>query len=404
LIHTLKHLPFGRVASVVAVVLLATGCAVTQGLGDLTRIDYRTAKKAERLDIPPDLVSPRRDDRFAMPGRSADAAAPTTFSAYSRERAGERRAAPAAAAAAASVLPEATAARIERQGEQRWLVVDLPAEKVWPVVRSFWLDSGFLLTTDSAETGVLETDWAETRPPVPDSWLRSRLAAVLGTLYTTGERDRYRTRLEKAEVGNSTEIFISHRGMVEELTGQYKDGSRWVQRRGDQELEAEFLRRLLLRFGGPQGIASATGPSGAAAAVPGQRPSRTALGQSDAGPRLVFSEPFERAWRQVGLALDRSGFTVEDRDRSVGTYFVRYVDPNQESRAQGMLSRVFGGSSERDLSGRRYRIVLTAEGPGQTGDAASLIRVVDDKGAPPADETGRRTATRILTLLQEQLR
>jgi outer membrane protein assembly factor BamC len=383
-----------RAFRLAAIALLLSGCAATEGLGDLSRIEYRSATKAAPLDIPPDLVSPRRDERFALPGGAADGGAPTTYSAYSRERTAER----ASPSGASSVMPNVVGTRIEREGDQRWLVVDLPPEKVWPVVRAFWLDSGFVLSTDSPETGILETDWAESRPPVPDSALRARLAKALGSLYTTGERDRFRTRLERS--GGSTEIYVSHRGMVEELTGREKDSTMWVQRRGDTELEAEFLRRLRLRFAGPAQVAAA---GGAAASVQAPAAPRAALVQGDAGPQLRLAEDFDRAWRRVGLALDRSGFTVEDRDRSQGTYFVRYVDPQVEARAGGVLARVFGGG-DRDLSGRRYRIVVIAEAPGQGGAAQSSVRVLDERGAAPAVDADRRAVGQIAALLQEQLR
>jgi outer membrane protein assembly factor BamC len=380
----------GRLLGALVASLLLAACGSTTSISDLARVEYRSAKQGEKLDIPPDLVSPRRDNRFALPERGTDGSA-TTYSAYARERTTDRR------TGAAGVLPEVVGARIERQGDQRWLVVDLPAAKVWPVVRSFWIDSGFSLTTDSPETGILETDWAESRPPVPGSFLRNLVSRAMNPLYVTSERDRFRSRLEA--VGDSTEIFLSHRGMVEEFSGAQKDSTTWVQRRGDKELEAEFLRRLMLRFTGPQQAAAQQAVGGGAPVAP-----RTVLVQGDSVPTLRIGEGFDRAWRQVGLALDRSGFTVEDRDRSLGTYFVRYVDPQAESRSQGIFARVFGGAGDRDLTGRRYRIVIVADAPSPSGQPSSIIRVLDEQGVALDSNADRRVATQIATLLQEQLR
>jgi outer membrane protein assembly factor BamC len=383
-----------RIGCTVSFALALGACSVTESLNDLTKIEYRTATKAAPLEIPPDMVSPRRDERFMLPDRSAGAG--TTFSAYSRERTAERR----PAGVAAGVLPEVAGARIERQGTQRWLVVDMPPERVWPIVRSFWIENGFVLRIDSPETGLLETDWAESRPPVPDSWLRNQLSRVLGSLYVTAERDKFRTRLESD--GKATEVFVSHRGLTEEFAGAQQESTVWVQRANDPELEAEFLRRLMLRLSpgrAGEAVAAAPGPGPVAAAGSTPAPaSKAMLVEFDGRPHVKMQESFERAWRQVGLALDRTGFTVEDRDRSQGTFFVRYVDPEQEVQSPGLLSRVFGSGQKRDLSGKRYRIVVADE------QAGARVGVLDEQGNAPSTEADRRIAAQIVSLLREQLK
>jgi outer membrane protein assembly factor BamC len=375
-------------------VLLAGGCSITETLNDATRIDYKGASKGPPLDIPPDLVTPRGEERFAVPERSAGG---TTFSEFNRERTTERP-----VAAGPSVIPPAPGVRLERQGNQRWLVIDQPPEKVWPVVRDFWGASGFALRIESPESGIMETDWAERRANVPDSWVRNQLTRALGSLYATGERDKYRTRLESD--GKATEIFVSHRGLVEELVGVSKESTVWVPRPSDPELEAEFLQRLMQRFQ-PEKQASLAARQGAAAgasaAVPAgaePMPPKVAIVEVDGRPFVQMPEGFDRSWRQVGLALDRSGFTVEDRDRSKGTFFVRYVDPVRDSVTPGAFERVFGSSTKKDLSGRRYRIVVAAESSG------ARVGVLGEDGNPPSTDADRRVATQIVTLLRDQLR
>ena len=380
----------GRFVTIAALMAAATGCSITETVQDATRIDYKSATKGPPLDIPPDLVTPRGDARFTVPDRSG-----TTYSQFTRERTTDRP----APGTTPGVLTQPPGARIERQGAQRWLVVDQPPEKVWPVVRDFWNQSGFALRIESPETGILETDWAERRPNVPDSWVRTQLSRVLGSLYSTAERDKYRTRLESD--GMRTEVFVSHRGLVEELAGPQKDTTVWVQRPSDPELEAEFLRRLLLRFT-PEGVAAASAAAaggsvtGSAAALP----DRARLIEADGRPFVALQDGFDRAWRQVGLVLDRTGFTVEDRDRSKGTFFVRYVDPEQEVRPAGMLDRVFGTGSRKDLSGKRYRIVVE----GLPGEQGSRVGVLDEAGSIPSAEADRRVATQIASLLRDHLR
>lgn len=385
-----------RLAGALSLALALAGCSVTETLRDLTRVDYKSAPKREPLDIPPDLVTPRGDDRFAVPDRVGQG---TTYSQFARGV--EQR---PTTASGPVVMPARPGVRVERQGSQRWLVVDAPPDRVWPVVRDFWTNAGFALRLDSPETGIMETDWAEKRVRVPDTWVRSQLSKALNSLYSTAERDKFRTRLETD--GKVTEVFVSHRGMVEELTGPQKDSSVWVPRNSDPELEAEFLRRMMLKLS-PQQIASAapstavSGGSGAAATTPAAAPppERARVVEAGGRPYVALQEGFDRSWRQVGLALDRGGFTVEDRDRSKGTYFVRYVDPEQEAKATGVLDRVFGsGGSRKDLTGRRYRIVLEPSEPG------TRVGVLGEDGAPPSSDADRRIATQIVGLLRDQLR
>ncbi len=381
------RLPGARLAAVLALSVLGTGCSINQAFEDVTRIDYKSASTGPKLDIPPDLVTPRQDDRFAIPDRPSTG---TSYSDFARDRANPRP-----AAGASGVLVQPPTARIERQGTQRWLVVTLPPAQVWPVVREFWTNAGFVLRIESPETGILETDWAEKRPNVPDSWLRNTLSRAIGSLYATAERDKYRTRLESD--GTATEIFISHRGLVEEFSGAQKETTVWVQRPSDPELEAEFLRRLMLRF--TQSGTTAQAAAAAAGGTAAPAPDRARIVEMDGRPFVEMpQEGFDRAWRQVGLALDRSGFTVEDRDRSKGTFFVRYVDPEQETRTRGVLDRVFGTGTGKDLSGKKYRISVEGAGSG------TRIGVLDENGNPPSSDADRRVASRIVSLLRDQLR
>lgn len=378
-----------RVLPLVAVWVLA-GCSLTDAASDLTRIDYKTeGRRGTPLSVPPDLVTPRRDERFVVPdaGRASDTG--TTFSAYAQRQGMQRE-------QASEVLARVPGTRIERQGNQRWLVVDLPPAQVWPIVRRFWLESGFALTVDLPEAGILETDWAERRPPVPDSWLRGRLAAALGTIYVEGTRDRYRTRLES--VGASTEVFISHQGLTEEFSGDQRTSTVWVRRPSDPELETEFLRRLSLRFDGPTALAARSAPTGQPSVAAPPRAELIRESGANGRAEVGLGDPFEVSWRQVGIVLDRGGFTVEDRDRSKGLYFVRYVDPKQETRPRGLLQRMIGTEPQRDLSGRRFQIALVSEGSG------TRVKVLNQRGEWPAEAADQRIVLRIAELLHEQLK
>jgi len=289
--------------------------------------------------------------------------------------------------------------RIERAGAERWLVVqDQIPEKLWPVVKDFWQENGFLIKTEVPEAGVLETDWAENRANIPEGGIRSLLGKFTGAVYSTAERDKFRIRLDRTPDGKGSEIYISHRGMVEVYTtprdvagttGQ----TAWQPRPSDSGLEAEFLRRLMVRLGAQEEKAKALAASDAA---PMQ--SRAEIKRGGDGAELLrVYEPFDRAWRRVGLALDRVGFTVEDRDRQKGLYFVRYADPEAEmekkDRDRGFLARIFG-SSDPKTKAEHYRVEVKQDADG------SLVNVFNKDGGAESS----RTAQRILALLHEQLK
>ena len=375
-----------RLVIAIAAVALATGCSTTKIEGD--KVEYKSASKQKLppLEVPPDLTRPTGDDRYAVPDINPKGQA--TYSDYSKERS-----AGAADASKANVLPTQVDARIVRDGSQRWLVVKGEPDAVWNVVKEFWQEVGFVIKDEYPEAGVMETDWAESRAQVDAGAVRNFLGKMLDSIYSTAERDKFRTRLERGTEPGTTEIYISHRGMEEVYTSPDHSDTRWQPRPPDPDLEAEMLRRLMARFGVKQERAKAE------VAQATQEPARAKLlkGQNG-GSTLSVNDQFDRAWRRVGLALDRVGFTVEDRDRSKGLYFVRYVDPdadNKSAESKGFLSKLnpFSKSDKKPPS-EQYRIQV------KDANTVSQVSVLNKDGGAERSET----ATRILSLLYEQLK
>lgn len=352
------------------------------------KIEYQSARTVPSLEVPPDLVLPGRSTRFAVPDLGPKGAA--TYSAYAQDRSAQPT------TEGSRLLPRVERVRIERAGTQRWLVVDQPPERVWPVIKEFWQELGFIVNVEMPEAGVMETDWAENRARIPQDLVRRTLGRLIDAVYSTAERDKFRTRIERSADGQGTEIYISHRGMYEVFEGTQGGGDQgvgrtvWQPRPADPELEAEMLRRLLTRFGVEETRAQTL--LAKAATEPAARLSRAA----DGSAVLALPEPFDRAWRRVGLALDRIGFVVEDRDRAAGEYFVRYADPEAGAKKkEGMLSRLaFWRERDDKVQAPRYRVKLT--GFGQD----TQVSVLQDDGRQPAGETGNR----IINLLHEQLK
>ncbi len=373
-----------RLAVLAAATALLGGCQTASEILEGKKVDYKSAGQLPPLEIPPDLTSPSRDNRYVVPQTGKGSA---TLSEYQSGRAEQAK------AGNTSVLPAIEKMRIERAGTQRWLVIAEPPEKVWTLVRDFWLENGFLIALDNPEAGVMETDWAENRAKIPQDWLRSTLGKLIEQVYSTPERDKFRTRFERTDQGH-TEVYISHRGMYEVYTSASAASTTWQPREPDPNLEAEFLRRLMVRLGAQEEKAKLQ------IAVAAQ-PHRAALSKGIGGfENLEVFEPFDRAWRRVGLALDRVGFTVEDRDRQKGQYFVRYADPEadmarKDAEKPGLLSKLaFWKPSQPKVKAEQYRVHI------RQFAGKCVVQVLTKDGQ--AD--GSQSAKRIISLLHEQLR
>jgi outer membrane protein assembly factor BamC len=366
-----------RMLSVMAgfAVLLVAGCG-SFNLLDSKKIDYRTTGSTPSLEVPPDLTMPAFDDRYQNRPGSATASG----------------LAAGAQPARSGVLPEVDKGRVERAGTQRWLVVQGTPEATWNMVREFWLANGFTMALERPDLGIMETDWAENKALLPQNWLRRQLGKIIDIAYDTGERDRFRSRIERGAQPGTVEIFISHRGMIEVPTLKGGLDFQWKQKEPSPELEAEMLQRLLVRQGTLEQVAqSAVAKSPAISAGKIDR-------RADGMPMLAFDDPFDRAWRRVGLALDRVGFTVVDRDRAKGVYFVRYVDADGSPTAkndESWLSKLkFWKSEDTSRFQEQYRIVVT-EVAGK-----SQVLVQDKTGTPDKSAT----AEKMLSLLLNQLK
>jgi outer membrane protein assembly factor BamC len=353
--------------TLVCAALVLSGCTSVGNLMEGQRVDYKTEGKstAPSLEIPPDLTQLSKDNRYVVPG--------AVVTASGMQVGQVKTAIPIAALSVGDV-------RIERSGNQRWLVIDRPADKLWSPVRDFWLENGFLLTLDQENLGIMETDYAENRAKLPQDFIRQTIGKVFDSLYSTGERDKFRTRLERNAAGG-TEIYISHRGLIEVVTGattgnKLGDSTVWQPRPADEELEAEFLRRMMVKLG--------VSKDQSAALVAAQSARSTSRIASINGlPVVQMDDTFDRAWRRVGLALDRTGFTVEDRDRSQGTYFVRYVDPTTTNQEQGFFSKIFSAVKPA-VAPLQYRISV------KSVDQATTVSVLNDKGAPETSGNAKR--------------
>jgi outer membrane protein assembly factor BamC len=409
-----------RVATVTLCLTLG-GCTVVGDWFSSGGTDYKGAsKRTQPLEVPPDLTQLQKDSRYLPQGGVV------TASDLNKPAGAATAPAAASQASVAPATPEVALAaagdlHIEHQGDQRWLTTREAPENVLPKVRAYWLSEGYKLTVDEPKTGILETDWKQNKTKLPGNLLSN----LLDSLSDSGLRDRFRTRLERRADGG-TDIYVTHFGAVEKATGtntsiQTPD-LQWLPGKSDPGLEAEQLSKMMLSLAGVTDTNVAVAPRSffhfgedddAASAPAGRvipsatiaRPSggsgpngaaRARIVGGQAGATMELDDNFDRSWRRIGLALDHGGFTVEDRDRAQGLYYVRYVDAKEAAKEEpGFFSKItswFGKPSTSAVG--KYRISIKA--PGDT----ATVTVLNDQGQPDNGDNARR----IIALLVDELK
>lgn len=368
-----------RVTIFAAAVLSLAGCDTLNDALAPDRVDYKNAAAAPRLEVPADLKAAPLDQRYVAPSNTAGLG-------------GQPTRATTPAGNMTEGMPSAHdpyGMHIGQDGTRRWLVVDgRTPDELWPQIKAFWEQNGFVLKTDSPVTGIMETDWAENRAKIPGDWFRNSVGKLLNFVYSSGTRDRFRTLVERNVKGGATVITIAHTAMEEVLTGQDKSSSRWVERPRDPALEAAMYALLMQKFGLTDKQAREL-LDDARHAGPKVEVTFDSTGTST----MDLAESFDRAWLRVGLALDRTDFAVDDRDRERGIYYVRFNDPVQEIRREGLLGKLIYGSRP-NVIGKEYLVNVRPNGEG-----ATRVAVIDANGQIDTS----RDAQRLFAALHQQL-
>ena len=349
-----------------AIALMLGACGSVM---ETDKVNYKSQSdenKAAPLEVPPDLTKMSRNKRYEMPAGSVSAKAIGAVNNTATE--------------SANTSPLALAdIQIKRSGGQMWLEVNRSPDALWPLIKDFWIESGFTLTREEQQLGLIETDWAENRAKLPQDFIRKSLGKVLDSIYSTGERDKFRTSIERTP-DNKSEIYITHRGMIEVYADSMSRRTIWQPRANDPELEKEFLRRLMVQLNPTQATAE---KSTELTNTPVNSASQ--LIELAGKPAVSFNQGFDIAWRRVGAALDRNGFTVEDRDRKQGLYFVRYVEINPDGDP-GFFSRMFSRAKP-SQGPQQFRIKVDSSSP-----QASTIAILNASGQPDGSEAAKKIA------------
>ena len=224
--------------SLILLLLIFTGCSLfgEKNVSDRTVIS-RSPNKA--LEIPPDLITPTVNDKYSLPASGRlDYRILTILTAVSF-------------LVKISLLPIET----EVIYKVRWikvLLVERSPEEIWGLLKSFWIENGFQIEKEIPEVGFIETDWLEIEKGLGrlDSEYTRK---IFGGLYDTGERNKFRMRVERTKAGFS-EISVVHKGLIQVASDDRFDPTIvWANRNSDQQLEELYLRRIINFVSGKEG-------------------------------------------------------------------------------------------------------------------------------------------------------
>ena len=357
---------------------LLAACSTVRSVLPDHRYDYQHSQSVRSLEVPPDLTAPSAGN-MAIP----NVGAATSYSQYTTQQGGQQ---PQSSAATPTVLPQVPGMQLKRIGNARWLVVKADPQKLWPKVRDFWLQQGLKLKRQDPTIGVMETDWAESRPNVPLDPIHALLSKLTGSSYTMPIRDKFLTRLERGSEPGTTDVYITQYGMKEVSQGENGELTTWEPRAPDRASEAVMLTRLMAYLGMNEKQAKVE-----AAQLPPGQPQAQLVRDNQGNLALVLDQDFEHAWQLTGIALDQSGFTVQKADRPQGVYYVRYRNPYAGESKSWFSKLAFW---KKDYGEHEYQVALNSQG------TITRIMVKNKDGQPDNSDTARH----VLTLLQGQLK
>lgn len=294
-------------------------------------------QKSYKLDVPPDLSSPSVTDSLVL----SNIAGGSTYSAFTNNQYTGDKITPAAP----------IGVKVIRDGATQWLEINSTAEKLWPQLKAFFSKVGFNIKRENKEIGIIETNFLENRLELPTNWF----SKLLSRISSTGVRDKYRARLEKTNDPKVTRVFITHQGLKEHAAEELNSIKLWWESRpSDPELEAEMYQRFLIFRDVSRSEAIKLVSSIAAK-------ERTKIIEKDEVQMLQVGEGFARTWRRVGIALDRIGLLIDDRNRSDGVFYLRITEDFRKKSEEddSWLANLF--SSKKAKLKERYLLSVSDE-------------------------------------------
>lgn len=385
----------GTAALCAGLALLLVGCG-TAGYVHERKVDYQKVRTLAPLEVPPGLTPVK--PQGTMSGPEASAAGTTTFSSYSAGK-GQTEALGPGVGSGTDVVNWPASIHVEHDGVHRWLIIDAPPAVVWSKVLAFWAQQGIAIKRQDPKIGIMETGWMENRADVPQGFLRRVISKAFGRLDSAPTRDKYRVRLEPGAKPGTTELFLTHWGVREVVTGgggvAQNSNTVWEVRPESTELEGEFLNRLIVFLG----LTKDQAAQRMAGSRQVQAPRATLIHEPDGQAAIDVKGPLPQTWQRTGVALDHLGFVVENSNAADGTYLVQATDPFQGlvKEKEDPLSKLsfLHDDKQQSLRKQRFVVMLTEDG-GNT-----RVRVTP-KGSPSPD--AEKAAAQILAVLEQRLR
>lgn len=384
--------------------LMMAGCSFPFQYFQSKKVDYVSqGAVAPALDVPPGLDSPKQDERYQVTNPHS-----MVYSDYHKSLQAQDNPAPkmqncSPDATSLSVLPApVTSVQYLKDGSDRWLRVQGKPNQVWPVLEHFWQDQHMTLAQNDPAAGWMITDWVNDPQGVPVTVPADTTGAVAGNLPAQLVQVRMRVRIEATKDLSGTDVFLTEQGQQQERTVGTQSAQWWAVLPEDRQLEDVYLRQLALSFKVPESpsVAPAPTPEQPALVTTEVDTFHDELKTLPSGETVIeMKEPFDRAWRHVGLALDRGAFTIEDRDRSQGIYYISYTDKtleDQEKSNKSLWSKIaFWRSEDKSRFTKTYRVTLSSNADEET---KVDMRDKEDKEVP------NELSKRVLTLLNDQLK
>ncbi len=308
-----------RVWVVILTVLLVSGCTWRDRAND-----YRQAQLSKPLVLPPGIESTALHDSYRVPGIESHTVLPGKFAVPQPD--------PLIKDVEQGVV------RIQKMGEDRWILLDGSPGQIWPRLRGFLNLGGFPVARTDAVNGIIETGWVQPRSEgLP--------------------RERFRFRIEQGVQRGTSEIYVLQ-SVVDNDQGRWPRGSFSEQREQDMTMAlAQYL---------------ADSEAASSVSMLAERNAETGgkifLVQGEP-PYIRLLLPFERAWASLENALSKAGFVVDDRDRSQGRYWVTI---DEESDGAQWFRRLL---KDKDLDGDAFIVQMIEVSPNEM-----QIRVVPQEG------------------------
>ncbi|MDO8861466.1 outer membrane protein assembly factor BamC [Haliea sp. E1-2-M8] len=332
-------------------VLSASACSYLfgeEGMFPDTSEDYKQAQEHEPIQLPEGKDASAMEEIYPIPPVSDNLVMDGEFEVP--------RPTPLVAGAGEDVV------RIQSLGDESWALIAIAPGQLWPQVRSFLAAAGIPVARVDAQAGLIDSDWLELEGQAMSS--------------------RFRFRIEQGVQRGSSELHVLQ-------MDQAGDGITWPQESDNIEQEGEMLRAVAQFIANSADSAPVSMIADRAMSAEG----KISLEEADAGYTFIqVGLPFTRAWAALAKALEDSRFEITDRDRSGGTYYVRYLGEEAEEE-KGWFSRLFSGGDEDSLADREFLVTVAA-----AGEQAVTVRL-----APAGTATGpleKRDEQELLALIK----